>query len=93
MSDFDSKNFSSEQSCCLYGQVDSEKRAKENALCRQIVKEISDFGITDRQRLFIIYLLALELERHDHMHEVVCAVKNIENSQIFISSDDQEGVG
>ena len=77
----------------LYGQIESEKRAQENSLCRQIVKEISDFGISDRQRLFIIYLLGLELERHDHMHEVVSAVKNIEDSQLFVSSnvDHEEG--
>jgi len=46
----------------LYGQSNGEKLAEENLLARKIVKEISEFGITERQRCLIMYYLSLELE-------------------------------
>jgi glutathionylspermidine synthase len=46
----------------VFGELASEKIAEENELCRKIVSEISQYGVSDRQRLFIVYLLSLELE-------------------------------
>lgn len=45
-----------------FGELDSEKVAKEKLVCRQILHEINNFGINERQRLFLIYLLSLEIE-------------------------------
>jgi len=39
-------------------QLSKEKRQ----MCRDIVKEINNFGVSQRQKLFICELLALELE-------------------------------
>ena len=45
----------------LYGEMQSEKLAADNKVSHQIVSEINQFGINDRQRWLIIYRLALEL--------------------------------
>jgi hypothetical protein len=45
-----------------YGQTRSEKLAEENSTARKIVREISQFGVSDRQRYLIMYYLCMELE-------------------------------
>lgn len=42
--------------------------------CREIVKEICDFGVNQRQILYIIDLLALRVENNEHMKEIRNAV-------------------
>ena len=42
--------------------------------CRKIVREIKDFGISQRQILYTIYLLALELEDSQTTQALVKAV-------------------
>lgn len=75
----------------LYGQLESEKIAEQNLLCRKIVNEISQFGVTDRQRLFIINLLALELENNVHMQEITSLIKSLndDKNQIFLIDDSE----
>jgi hypothetical protein len=69
----------------LYGQrLSSEKIAEENTQCREIVAEISQFGVNQRQRMMIIYLLALELENVDELRAVCDAVREVRND-IFVS--------
>jgi hypothetical protein len=46
----------------LYGQSNGDKLAEESETARKIVKEISNFGISERQRCLIMYYLSLELE-------------------------------
>lgn len=46
----------------MYGQTKAEKLAEENLVARKIVKEISQFGVSERQRCLIMYYLSLELE-------------------------------
>ena len=46
----------------LYGEMQSEKLAADNKVSHQIVSEINQFGVNDRQRWLIIYQLALEFE-------------------------------
>lgn len=44
--------------------------------CRQIVQEIKKFGVTgQRQLLYLIYLLALEIEDQETMKTIVNACK------------------
>jgi hypothetical protein len=45
-----------------FGDTVAEKLAKEKLECRNILAEINRFGISERQRLFLIYLLSVELE-------------------------------
>jgi len=75
----------------LYGKLSSENFAEENQICRQIVKEISQFGVSERQRLFIIYTLALELEDSSCMKAITSAVKSAENKNVFLSKGDSDG--
>jgi len=56
----------------MYGKTKAEKLAEESFVSRQIVKEISQFGISERQRCLIMYYLSLELE-------------NIEKAQLISS--------
>lgn len=44
-------------------------------LCREINKEINNFGVTDYQRMKLLELLALELENRDAMLAVLEAIK------------------
>lgn len=45
--------------------------------CREIVKEIKNFGVTgQRQLLYLIYLLGLEIEDQDTMKAITDACKD-----------------
>lgn len=69
----------------LYGQAQSEKRAAENLICRQIVREISNFGITQRQSLLVMYLLASELENVEQMRAITKLVRELGGEELFLS--------
>ena len=43
--------------------------------CREIVKEIIEFGVSEDQKLQIIHLLSLELESRDKMLGISSLVK------------------
>ena len=62
--------------------------------CRQIVKNLLNFGITEQQKVKIIYLLSLELESRDAMNIIIESVKKIENLdqniKFSLTSEDNE---
>ena len=68
-----------------YGQFQSEKNAAESQAARQIVKDIGNFGINERQRWLIIHQLALELENPHEMREIVGLIKELK-SDLFLSN-------
>jgi len=77
-----------------YGQMRSEQMAEENKVCRQIVKEINNFGITQRQTLMVIYLLAAELENVDQMRAITKQVRELGGDELFLIGNkegDQDG--
>lgn len=74
-----------------YGQLNSEKLARENDDCRRIVKEILNVGLSQRQHMFLIYLLSLELENIEHVQCLSDVIKEIAGDQIFISRRDDNG--
>ncbi len=59
----------------LFGKTESEIEAAEMLRCRQITSEIVNFGVSQREMLRIIGLLALELEDRSVMVAVSDAVK------------------
>jgi hypothetical protein len=61
----------------IYGQTLADKLAQENQEARQIVSEIANFGISDRQRWLVMYYLALELEDVEKMQELTACMKEI----------------
>jgi hypothetical protein len=70
----------------MYGQLKSEKVAEENQICRQMVRNISFFGVTERQRLLLIYLLAMEIEDPERMRAITSLVKELAGHELFLSS-------
>jgi len=77
-----------------YGQMRSEQMAEENKVCRRIVKEINNFGITQRQTLMVIYLLAAELENVDQMRAITKQVRELGGDELFLIGNkegDQDG--
>jgi len=80
----------------FYGQTQSEKIALENKVARQIVSEINQFGINDRQRWLILYQLSLEIENVEDMKSMTNHIRTLKGDQVFISriygaEDNQEG--
>lgn len=73
-----------------YGQLNSEKLARENEDCRRIVKEVLNVGLTQRQHTFLIYLLALELENIEHVQCLSDVIKDLAGDQIFISTKKED---
>lgn len=53
-----------------YGNTKIHKIAKKMQQCRDIVKEIENFGIDEIQRTQIIYLLSLGLENREALEEI-----------------------
>lgn len=62
-----------------------EDEAEKILECRQIVKNLVNFGVTEKQKIHIIYLLSLELESRDNMKKIIDIIKNINNE-----SEDQK---
>jgi hypothetical protein len=65
-----------------YGTSDDEKVARESAEAREIVSEIMNYGISQKQILYIIHDLALNLEHLDHMRRVVALVKDLSEDDV-----------
>lgn len=68
-----------------FGRLESDSHVEENLECREIVRKIIDFGATQRQLLFIVRLIALELENFDHGREIIGAVDSF-NENILITN-------
>jgi hypothetical protein len=62
----------------------SKRTAKQLRECREIVKEIRDFGINEFMTLQIINLLSLELESREAMIEISEAAKK------YLPDEDQQ---
>ena len=58
-----------------YGKSKDDIDIEKMVLCREIVKEIIEFGVTEAQKLQIIHLLSLELESRDKMLGITNLVK------------------
>jgi hypothetical protein len=56
------KNESDSSESYIIPNIETKLPKRKRDECREIVKEIKDFGISQRQLLYTIYLLALELE-------------------------------
>ena len=53
-----------------------KKKIKDVQVSREIINEILRFGVTDNQKLRIIYLLCLELENNSAMKSITSVVRN-----------------
>jgi hypothetical protein len=59
-----------------YGKTEKDVFTENMIKCREIVREIIDFGVNESQKLQIIYLLSLELESRDKMIGISNLVKS-----------------
>ena len=65
-----------------YGITDPELEIKDKVKCREIVQEILNFGVSQKQIIQIIYLLALELENRDDMLFLLEACKTVADGRV-----------
>jgi len=72
-----------------YGKTVTEQLAEDTLQCRQIVKEIGNFGINQNQILKVIELLALTLEDHNKLTKIVEIIKELQNNVLLESQDDE----
>lgn len=66
------------------GRLSSEKFSEENTFCRQIIREINQVGISDRQRVMLIYLLSLELEDIEKMQYIATMLRAQYGDELFV---------
>lgn len=71
-----------------YGTTPAEKLASENQMCRQMVQEISTIGVTQRQQMMLIYLLAMELEDIEAMKSITSLVKELNGDKLFLAQEE-----
>jgi len=58
-----------------YGKSETDVLLEKKIQCREIVREILDFGVTEGQKKIIIELLSLELEDRDMMVKISTLLK------------------
>jgi len=67
-------------------------KAKEDLLekqeCREIIKEILNFNVSQRQVLELINLLSLELENREWMAAIRKAVKEVRGNSVIIAKSE-----
>jgi hypothetical protein len=68
------------------------KLSKEKRMeCRGIVKTINQYGVSQRMKLYLVYLLALELENRESMMKIVKVVSEckdtIEDSKVIFGTE------
>lgn len=72
-----------------YIETKLSKASKQK--CRGIVRTINDFGISQREKLFLIYLLSLELENRESMLKITKSIgecqASIEAPRVIVSED------
>ena len=72
-----------------FGKTKEEADAEKMIQCREIVKEIMDFGVNESQKLQIIKLLSCELEDVNVMKDIVriikCASGEEESKKIILT--------
>ena len=74
------------------GRTDLEIDADKMLECRQIVKNLVNFGLTESQKLHIIYLMSLEMESRDALNIITESVNKIksldENTKFSLTNEE-----
>jgi hypothetical protein len=65
-----------------YGSTDDELAIEDRSECRDIIQEILNFGVTQKQIVQLVYLLSLELENIDEMRYLSKACKAVAEGEI-----------
>ena len=76
------------------GNTEAELDASQMLECRKIVKNLVEFGLTEKQKLQLIYLLSLEMESRDALNIFTEAVKKVrkldQNVKFSLISEDTD---
>lgn len=71
--------------------IEAKLSSKKRQECRDIVQEIRQFGISQRQLVYLIYLLSLDLENIDLMRSITKEIgeqrDNVPLTKQDVSSD------
>ena len=77
-----------------YGETQESLDADKLLECRKIVKNIINFGISEAQKIQIIYLFGLELESRKSLEMITDVIKIIRNddkdSNFILNKPDSE---
>ena len=68
--------------------IKAEEDLLEKQECREIVKKIMDFGVSQRQIIELLNILALELEDRKLMQDIRNAIKEIKGDAMIITKAD-----
>lgn len=75
--------------------IEIKLSARKRNECREIVREVKDFGVNQRQMLYLIYLLSLELENREVMLALTKAIgdnrEKIKVSNLVLPDQDDDG--
>ena len=67
--------------------MESAGRAQDIEICRQVVKEIVNYGVTQNQILLIMQLLSYELEDTEKMQELSTILRDYIREKKFLFVD------
>lgn len=74
-----------------YGEFESEKIAAQNQFCRELATNISQLEISNRQRMFLIYLLSLELDDVNMMKSISQIIRDSADNFVIDRADAETG--
>ncbi len=67
-------NNNEEEHPTIKPNIEMELSAEKRQTVREIIKEIKNFGVSQRQMVYLIYCLSLELENNEFMRDLVAVV-------------------
>jgi len=65
---------------------DKDNDSKESMISKEIVGKILDYGISQKQILYIINDLSMNLENRDHMRRLVSLVRDLKEDMLKITT-------
>lgn len=86
----DETNAKEDEAYIVPNYIETKLSKEKRQECRGIVKTINDYGVSQRMKLYLIYLLALELENRDAMLKISKVVgeckDSIEDSKLIVDN-------
>jgi archaellum biogenesis ATPase FlaH len=73
-----------------YGLLQSEKFAQEAQVAREIVKEIMNFGVSQKQMMIIIHSLIMNLENIEHVQTLSSVIRELSDDTYLIDNKIEE---
>lgn len=86
-----------EEEVYVQPNIDHELSKEKRQQCREIVREIKEFGVSQRQLLFLIHLLTMELENREVLMALTKAIGEVRNqipagNKLIVSEEKHRGL-